>query len=48
MIEQFDRKLPAYERFGEIRVGQGRYNEVIRYRQHVLPVRAAIEAANRS
>ena len=41
----FDGELPAYERYGEDRVRAGRYTEIIRYRQHVLPVRAAIEAA---
>jgi hypothetical protein len=43
MIEEFDRELPAYERYGAIRVGEGRYDEIIRYREHVLPVRTAIE-----
>jgi hypothetical protein len=36
---------PLFERHGQMRVGQGRYHEVIRYAQHVLPVRAAIDAA---
>jgi hypothetical protein len=45
MLDTFDRELPAYERYGEQRVREGRYTEIIRYRQHVLPVRAAIEAA---
>lgn len=45
MLEQFDRELPAYERYGTIRVNEGRYDEVIRYREHVLPVHHAIEAA---
>jgi hypothetical protein len=44
MLEQFDRDLPVYERHGETRRREGRYDEVIRYRQHVLPVRAAIES----
>jgi len=43
MIEEFNRELPAYERYGAIRVSEGRYEEIIRYRQHVLPVRTAIE-----
>jgi hypothetical protein len=47
MIEQFDRELPAYERYGKMRVDEGRYDEVIRYREHVLPVRHAIEQAKR-
>jgi hypothetical protein len=45
MIEQFEQELPAYERYGDIRVREGRYREIIRYRQHVLPVRAAIDQA---
>ena len=45
MLDLFDETLPAYERYGEQRVREGRYSEIIRYRQHVLPVRAAIEAA---
>lgn len=45
MLDLFDGALPAYERYGEQRVREGRYSEIIRYRQHVLPVRAAIEAA---
>ena len=45
MLDTFDRELPAYERYGEQRVREGRYTEIIRYRQHVLPVRAAIETA---
>ena len=45
MIEHFERELPPYERYGQIRVSEGRYTEIIRYRQHVLPVLAAIERA---
>lgn len=45
MIERFSVDVPAYERHGERRVREGRYDDVIRYRQHVLPVRAAIESA---
>jgi len=44
-LERFEFELPAYERYGTIRVNEGRYDEVIRYREHVLPVRHAIEAA---
>ena len=47
MIEHFEREPPAYERYGQMRVNEGRYTEIIRYRQHVLPVLAAIERANR-
>jgi hypothetical protein len=46
MLEQFDHELPAYEQYGEIRVNEQRYDEIIRYRQHVLPVRQAIEEEN--
>jgi len=45
MIEQFRRDRPAYERYGEQRVSEGRYDTIIRYCEHVLPVRAAIEEA---
>jgi hypothetical protein len=45
MIECFEKEAPVYERSGEIRVSEGRYREVIRYREHVRPVRMAIEDA---
>jgi hypothetical protein len=45
MIERFEHEAPAYESYGAIRVNEGRYEEVIRYRDHVLPVRRAIEQA---
>jgi hypothetical protein len=45
MLDGFRSELPAYERHGEQRVREGRYGEIIRYRQHVLPVRVAIDAA---
>ncbi len=45
MIARFEMEKPAYERSGQIRVGEGRYHEVIRFREHVWPVLAAIEAA---
>jgi AcrR family transcriptional regulator len=44
MLEGFEGERPGYERFGEQRVREGRYDEVIRYHQHVLPVQQAIEA----
>jgi hypothetical protein len=44
-LDAFRAELPAYERYGEQRVREGRYRDIIRYRQHVLPVRAAIETA---
>ena len=45
MLDQFDRELPIYERYGQIRVYERRYDDIIRYRQHVLPVRQALEHA---
>jgi len=48
MIERFEQELPIYERHGEQRQREGRYNDVIRYRQHVLPVRAAIQSPHSS
>ena len=36
------RPPPFYERCGEQRVAQGHYSEVVRYAQHVLPVRDAL------
>ena len=47
ILAAFAREPPAYERYGEQRVREGRYPDVIRYRQHVLPVRLAIERAVR-
>src|SRR5262249_42745824 len=44
-LASFERELPAYERYGEFRVKQRRYTDVIRYREHVLPVRDAIQKA---
>jgi hypothetical protein len=38
MREQFEITPPAYESIGESRVSEGRYREVVRYREHVLPV----------
>jgi hypothetical protein len=38
MLEQFETNLPRYESIGESRVSEGRYREVVRYREHVLPV----------
>jgi len=42
MIARFERQLPLYEQYGQMRVNQGRYDRVILYREHVLPVRHAI------
>jgi hypothetical protein len=47
MLDRFDHELPAYEQYGQSRVNERRYDDVIRYRQHVLPVRDAIEQENR-
>jgi hypothetical protein len=38
MIDQFETSPPGYEATGEQRVASGRYRDVIRYRDHVLPV----------
>jgi hypothetical protein len=35
---------PHYEIFGEIRVSEGAYSRVLRYREHVLPVERALDA----
>lgn len=48
MLDRFETQRPTYEASGEYRVGQGVYGEVIRYRQHVRPVYAAIERASRN
>jgi hypothetical protein len=42
---RFEQELPDYERYGERRVTEGRYSEIIRYREHVRPVAMAIGAA---
>jgi hypothetical protein len=42
---RFEQELPDYERYGEQRVKEGRYFEIIRYRDHVRPVAMAIAAA---
>jgi hypothetical protein len=47
VLAPFDHEPPAYERYGEMRVKEGRYTDVIRYREHVLPVRHAIQEAAR-
>ena len=45
IIERFANEPPAYERLGQIRINEGRYGEVVRYRQHVLPVLTALREA---
>ena len=42
---RFEQELPDYERHGGQRVKDGRYSEIIRYRDHVRPVAMAIAAA---
>ena len=42
MLEQFESRPPGYEATGEQRVASGRYRDVIRYREHVLPVLRAL------
>jgi hypothetical protein len=41
-MEHFERVAPRYETYGANRVKEGRYGEVIRYREHVLPVLEAL------
>ena len=38
MLKRFELTPPGYEAVGEQRVAEGRYRDVIRYREHVLPV----------
>jgi hypothetical protein len=42
---RFEQERPDYERYGARRVTEGRYSEIIRYRDHVRPVATAIKAA---
>jgi AcrR family transcriptional regulator len=42
MLEQFETTPPSYESIGEGRVRDGRYREVVRYREHVAPVFRAL------
>ncbi len=42
---RFEQELPDYERYGEQRVKDGRYSEIIRYHDHVRPVAMAMTAA---
>lgn len=39
--------VPFYERYGELRVTDGFYGEVIRYRQHILPFAEALSQHER-
>jgi hypothetical protein len=45
MLERFASTPPKYEEYGAMRVGEGRYSEVIRFAEHVLPVAIAVGAA---
>ena len=42
---RFEQEQPDYERYGATRVTEGRYSEIIRYRDHVHPVAMAIKDA---
>jgi AcrR family transcriptional regulator len=42
MLEQFETTPPSYESIGESRVRDGRYHQVVRYREHVAPVFRAL------
>jgi len=45
MLANFEITPPRYELLGEIRVSEGRYREIVRYREHLLPVFAALGVA---
>lgn len=45
MVEELAGTKPGYEQLGEERVKMGRYRQVIRYREHVLPLLDALAAA---
>jgi hypothetical protein len=42
MLGTFEITPPRYELLGEIRVSEGRYREIVRYREHLFPVFAAL------
>jgi hypothetical protein len=42
MLDKFEIVPPRYELLGEIRVSEGRYDEIVRYREHLFPVFAAL------
>ena len=42
MLGKFENTPPRYELLGEIRVSEGRYHEIVRYREHLFPVFAAL------
>jgi len=39
----FSNQPPFYERYGELRVAEGSYQHVIRYREHVQPIAEALQ-----
>jgi hypothetical protein len=45
MLDLWEQEQPGYERVGHQRVSEGRYREVICYREHVLPIVQAIRHA---
>jgi hypothetical protein len=40
---RYDCSKPAYETWGEQRVGKGQYQTVIRFKEHILPILNAIQ-----
>jgi hypothetical protein len=40
---EFSNELPFYERYGELRVSEGNYQSVIRYREHILPIAESLQ-----
>jgi hypothetical protein len=45
MLELWKTEAPSYERYGRLRVQEGRYKEAIFYREHILPIVNAIQKA---
>jgi hypothetical protein len=43
MTDEFATARPRYETYGQLRVQEGRYHDVIRYREHVLPIFTALK-----
>src|SRR6266852_1436185 len=41
--QDFADQLPFYETYGELRVAEGNYQSVIRYRKHILPIANALQ-----
>jgi hypothetical protein len=40
---RFESRAPFYERYGELRVADGTYRDLIRFREHMLPLAEALE-----